>query len=75
MSQDYKNKLKELDLPGVTWVTLSTFDFAEVLHYKDDAVNDAVNETDVVREFSNLVMALPSTRRDGILAKRRAASL
>jgi hypothetical protein len=69
MSQDYKDKLKELDLPGDTWVTLSTSDFAEVLHYKDDAVNDAANETDVVREFSNLVMALPNTRRDGILAE------
>ena len=69
MSQDYKNKLKDLGLPGDTWVTLSTSDFAEVFHYKDDAVNDAVNETDVVREFSNLVMALPDARRAGILAE------
>ena len=68
MGQEYKNKLKELDLPGDTWVTLTNSDFAEVLHYKDDAVNDAVSETDVVRWFSELVMALPNTRREGILA-------
>ncbi len=56
MSQDYKNKLKELDLPGDTWVTLTNSDHAEVFHYKDDAVNDAVSDTDVVRWFSQLVM-------------------
>jgi hypothetical protein len=67
MGQEYKEKLKELDLPGDTWVTLTNSDFAEVLHYKDDAVNDAVGETDVVRWFSELVMALPATRREGIL--------
>jgi hypothetical protein len=67
MSQDYKNKLKELGLPGDTWVTLTNSDHAEVFHYKDDAVNDAVSETDVVRWFSELVMALPSARREGIL--------
>ena len=67
MSQDYKNKLKELGLPGDTWVTLTNSDHAEVFHYKDDAVNDAVSDTDVVRWFSQLVMALPTTRREGIL--------
>jgi len=68
MSHEYKDKLKELDLPGDTWVTLTFSDHAEVLHYKDDAVNDAVSETDVVRWFSELVMALPDTRKAGILA-------
>lgn len=67
MSQDYKNKLKELSLPGDTWVTLTNSDHAEVFHYKDDAVNDAVSDTDVVQWFSELVMALPATRREGIL--------
>lgn len=68
MSQDYKNKLKELSLPGDAWVTLTNSDHAEVFHYKDDAVNDAVSETDIVRWFSELVMALPDARREGILA-------
>ena len=68
MSQDYKNKFKELDLPGDTRVTLTNSDHAEVFHYKDDAVNDAVSDTDVVRWFSELVMALPDTRKEGILA-------
>ena len=68
MGQDYKDKLKELDLPGDTWVTLTYTDHADVLHYQDDAVNQAVDETDVTRRFSNLVMALPDTRRKGILA-------
>ena len=68
MSQDYKNKLKELKLPGDTWVTLTYADGADVLHYEDDAVNNAVSETDVVRRFSNLVVELPVTRREGILA-------
>lgn len=68
MGQEYKEKFKDLDLPGDTWVTLTNSDFAEVLHYKDDAVNDAVGETDIVRWFSELVMALPDTRREGILA-------
>ena len=68
MGQDYKDKLKELDLPGDTWVTLTYSDYADVLHYQDDAVNQAVDETDVTRRFSNLVMALPDTRRKGILA-------
>ncbi len=68
MGQEYKDKLKELNLPGDTWVTLTNSDFAEVVHYQDDAVNDAVGETDIVRWFSELVMALPDTRREGILA-------
>ena len=67
MGQEYKDKLRTLDLPGGTWVTLTYSDHAEVFHYKDDAVNDAVSETDVVARFSELVMALPETRRDGVL--------
>ena len=68
MGQEYKEKLKSLDLPGNTWVTLTNSDHSEVFHYKDDAVNDAVGETDIVRWFSELVMALPDMRREGILA-------
>ena len=68
MGQEYKDKLKELNLPGDTWVTLTNSDHAEVFHYKDDAVNDAVSDTDIVRWFSKLVMALPDTRKEGILA-------
>ena len=68
MGQEYKDKLKELNLPGDTWVTLTNSDHAEVFHYKDDAINDAVSETDIVRWFSELVMALPDTRREGILS-------
>ncbi len=68
MSQEYKDKLRALDLPNDTWVTITYSDHAEVLHYKDDAVNDAVDETDVVHRFSELVMALPDTRKEGILA-------
>jgi len=68
MGQEYKEKLKELNLPGDTWVTLTNSDHAEVFHYKDDAVNDAVSDTDIVRWFSELVMALPDTRKEGILA-------
>jgi hypothetical protein len=68
MGQEYKDKLKGLDLPGNTWVTLTYSDGADVFHYKDEAVNDAVSETDVVNRFSELIMALPEMRRDGILA-------
>jgi len=67
MSQDYKQTLRELDLPGSDFVTLTYSDGADVLHYQDGAVNDAVSETDVVNRFSNLVMALGGARRDGIL--------
>lgn len=67
MGQEYKEKFKELNLPGNTWVTLTYSDGADVIHYKDEAVNDAVSETDVVERFSNLVMALPQIRREGIL--------
>jgi hypothetical protein len=68
MSQNYKETLKELNLPGNDWVTLTYSDGADVMHYKDDAVNDAVSETDVVSRFSDLIMSLPEMRRDGILA-------
>ena len=67
MSHNYKETLKELNLPGNDWVTLTYSDGADVMHYKDDAVNDAVSETDVVSRFSDLVMSLPEMRRDGIL--------
>ena len=68
MTQNYKETLKELNLPGDTHVTLTYSDGCEVFHYKDDAVNDAVSETDVVSRFSDLIMSLPEMRRDGILA-------
>ena len=68
MSHNYKETLKELNLPGNDWVTLTYSDGADVMHYKDDAVNDAVSETDVVSRFSDLIMSLPEMRRDGILA-------
>ena len=68
MSQNYKETLKELNLPGDDWVTLTYSDGADVMHYKDDAVNDAVSETEVVSRFSDLIMSLPEMRRDGILA-------
>jgi hypothetical protein len=67
MSQNYKETLKELNLPGSDWVALTYSDGADVMHYKDDAVNDAVSETDVVSRFSDLIMSLPELRRNGIL--------
>ena len=58
MGQEYIETLKEHNLPGKTVVTLTCSDGAEVFHYKDGAVYDAVGETNIVRQFCDLVETL-----------------
>lgn len=68
MSQDYKETIKGLSLPGDTTVTLTYADGCDVFVHNDTAVEDAVNDTDVVRRFSDLVIGLGGDRMGGILA-------
>jgi len=58
MSQDYKETLRGLNLEGDTPVMLTYTDGCDVFVHNDTAVEDALNDTDVVRRFSDLVAAL-----------------
>lgn len=56
---EYLSKLENLNLDENITVTLSYSDGADVLHYKDDGgVEDAIEGTDTVRRFSELVGTL-----------------
>jgi hypothetical protein len=57
--QEYLTKLESLNLPDYTTLTLTYSDGCEVFHYKDDGgVGDAVEDTDTVQRFAELVEAL-----------------
>jgi hypothetical protein len=57
--QEYLTKLESLNLSDDTTLTLTYSDGCEVLHYKDDGgVGDAVEGTDTVQRFSELLEAL-----------------
>ncbi len=56
---EYLSKLENLNLDDNTIVTLTFSEGADVFHYKDDGgVEDAIEGTDTVRRFSELVGAL-----------------
>jgi hypothetical protein len=59
MSQEYIEKLSTLSLPSDASITLTYSDGCEVFHYKDDGgIGDAVDGTDTVQRFSELLEAL-----------------
>jgi len=63
---DYLTKLENLNLADDDTITLSYSDGCDVFHYKDDGgVSDAIDETDTVRRFSELVYTL-NENYDGI---------
>jgi hypothetical protein len=56
---EYLSKLENLNLDDNTIVVLTYSDGAEVFHYKDDGgIEDAIEETDTVQRFSELVGTL-----------------
>ena len=56
---EYLSKLESLNLDENVTVILTYSDGAEVFHYKDDGgIEDAIEETDVVQRFSELVGTL-----------------
>jgi hypothetical protein len=56
---EYLSKLEKLNLDENTIVVLTYSDGAEVFHYKDDGgIEDAIEETDTVQRFSELVGTL-----------------
>jgi hypothetical protein len=56
---EYLSKLEKLNLDENTIVVLSYSDGAEVFHYKDDGgIEDAIEATDTIRRFSELVGSL-----------------
>ena len=56
---EYLSKLEKLNLDQNTIVVLTYSDGAEVFHYKDDGgIEDAIEETDTVQRFSELVGTL-----------------
>jgi len=56
---EYLSKLENLNLDDNTIVVLTYSEGADVLHYKDDGgVEDAIEETDTVQRFSELVGTL-----------------
>ncbi len=52
---EYLNKLKALQLPEETVVTLSYSAGCDVFIHKGTAVDEAIRETDVVQQFADLV--------------------
>jgi hypothetical protein len=68
MGHEYAETLRGHNLPGKTIVTLTCSDGAEVFHYKDDAVYDAISETNIVRQFCDLVEALGGDVFDGVVS-------
>ena len=63
---DYLTKLENLNLADYETITLTYSDGCDVFHYKDGGgIYDAIEETDTIRRFSELVYAL-SQNYDGV---------
>jgi len=67
MSQEYVDKLKSLNLPMDTVVTLTYSDGCDVFLHNETEVEDALRNTDVVSRFCDLVFQLGGETQQSVL--------
>ena len=67
MSQEYVDKLKSLNLPMDTVVTLTYSDGCDVFLHNETEVEDALRNTDVVSRFCDLVFQLGGETQQSVI--------